>query len=474
MTTPGKDESYRDKISTVDEDGKRVWIHPKKPSGKWYDRRTYVSYLLLILLFSGPFIRIGGEPLLMFNVLERKFVLFGQVFWPQDFNYFAFAMITLVVFVILFTVTFGRLFCGWICPQTIFMEMLFRKIEYAIDGDWKQQQALKKQAWNGKKIGKRALKYSLFYAISFVIANVFLAYIIGSEELFQIISDSPANHKGGLAAIVIFSFIFFFVFSYFREQVCTSICPYGRLQGVLLDKNSIIITYDEVRGENRGLFKKGEDRKAAGKGDCIDCGACVHVCPTGIDIRNGTQLECINCTACIDACNFMMEKTGLEQGLIRYDSDAGIKEGKTFTFTPKMKAYTTVLGLLVVIFFALIFSRGDIQTTILKARGQVYQERPDSTISNLYNFIVINKSNEDLPIHFKIEKGKGKIEVVGQAELMMEKQSSVEGAMFIIMDRADLTDSKMELEIGVYSGKEKLEEVDLHFTGPKKHRTLKH
>ena len=474
MTTPGKDESYRDKISTVGEDGKRVWVYPKKPSGKWYNRRTYVSYLLLILLFTGPFIRIGGEPLLMFNILERKFVLFGQVFWPQDFNYFAFAMITLVVFVILFTVTFGRLFCGWVCPQTIFMEMLFRKIEYAIDGDWKQQQALKKQKWNAEKIGKRVVKHLLFYLISFTIANVFLAYIIGSDELISIITDNPKDHIGGLSAILLFSLIFFFVFSYFREQVCTSICPYGRLQGVLLDKNSVIITYDEVRGEDRALFKKGEDRSSAGKGDCIDCGACVNVCPTGIDIRNGTQLECINCTACIDACDFIMEKTGQEPGLIRYDSDAGVKEGKTLTFTPRIKAYSAVLGILVVIFFALIFSRGEIQTTILKARGQVYQERPDSTISNLYNFIVINKSNEDLPIHFVLEEGKGKIEVIGQNELMMEKQGSVEGAIFVIMNRSEITDSKMEIEIGVYTGDRRLEEVELHFTGPKKHRTLKH
>jgi cytochrome c oxidase accessory protein FixG len=207
-----------------------------------------VSYALLILLFAGPHIKIGGEPMLLFNVLERKFVIFGQVFWPQDFYIFAIALVFGVVFIILFTVIFGRLFCGWVCPQTIFMEMVFRRIEYWIEGDWTHQKKLDQMPWTKEKIRKRILKHGIFWGISFLIANTFLAYIIGAEELWAIQTTHPKEHIGGLIALVIFTTVFYGVFARLREQVCTTICPYGRLQGVLLDRNSIVITYDHVRG----------------------------------------------------------------------------------------------------------------------------------------------------------------------------------------------------------------------------------
>ena len=251
-------ESYRDSIATVDEKGKRIWIYPKKPKGWFYDKRKVLSYVLLLFLFAGPYIKIGGEPLLMVNILERKFVLFGQVFWPQDFYIFALGMITFVVFIILFTVVFGRLFCGWICPQTIFMEMVFRRIEYWIEGDFKHQKKLNAASWNAEKIRKKLLKHSIFWGISFLIANTFLSYVIGYEALWEIILDNPADHVGGLIAIIIFTTVFYLVFSQMREQVCTTVCPYGRLQGVLLDKNSLVVAYDHVRGEGtagRGKFR---------------------------------------------------------------------------------------------------------------------------------------------------------------------------------------------------------------------------
>ena len=210
------------------------------------------------------------------------------------------------------------------------MEMVFRRIEYFIEGDYKHQQKLNKGPWNIDKIFLKSVKHIAFFGISFLIANTFLAYIIGSDELWNIQIVSPAQHIEGLIIITIFSFVFYGVFAFMREQVCTTICPYGRLQGVLLDRKSIIVAYDYIRGEGRGKFSKNEERKEVGKGDCIDCNQCVDVCPTGIDIRNGTQLECVNCTACIDACNFMMEKTGLEKGLIRLDSEDGIKNSIPF------------------------------------------------------------------------------------------------------------------------------------------------
>ncbi|HRP61174.1 MAG TPA: cytochrome c oxidase accessory protein CcoG, partial [Vicingus sp.] len=335
-----RDDSFRNKITTVNEDGKRKWLYPKKPKGKFTNYRTYLSYLLLAILFAIPWIKIDGEPFLMFNVVTRKFVLFGQVFWPQDFHIFGLIMISMIIFIVLFTTVYGRVFCGWICPQTIFMEMVYRKIEYWIDGDYKEQQLLKKQPWDLEKIGKRGLKYSLFYLIAVIISHTFLAYIIGSDELLKIQRAPIKEHLGGFIAILAFSWVFFFVFAWFREQVCLIVCPYGRLQGVMLDRNSLVVAYDYIRGEGRAKFRKNEDRKEARKGDCIDCNQCVNVCPTGIDIRNGTQLECINCTACMDACDHMMESVKQPIGLIRIDSENAIAEGKRVKFSTRSKAYT--------------------------------------------------------------------------------------------------------------------------------------
>ena len=424
--------SFRDSLSTVDAQGKRVWVYPKKPQGKFYNARTWVSIGLLIILFGGPFVRINGEPLLLLNVLERKFVIFGQVFWPQDFYLFGLAMIMLVVFIILFTAVYGRLFCGWVCPQTIFMEMVFRKIEYWIEGDYTAQRALDRRDWDRDKIVKKIGKHLIFFALSFLIANTFLAYIIGSEALLEIITDPPEAHLAGLGAILVFTGSFYFVFARLREQVCISICPYGRLQGVLLDRQSTVVAYDYRRGEARGKFRKNEDRDAAGKGDCIECQQCVHVCPTGIDIRNGTQLECVNCTACIDACDAIMEKVNLPKGLIRYASEAGIAEGKEKHWTTRNIAYTVVLLLLTGAMMTLLALRTDVETSILRTPGMMYQEQENNQISNLYNVKVINKTNEALSVHFRLMDKQGTLRMVGQETLAVPRQGTGQGAMFIV------------------------------------------
>ncbi|MBP8240367.1 MAG: cytochrome c oxidase accessory protein CcoG, partial [Saprospiraceae bacterium] len=362
-------EEYRDHIATVDEHGKRIWIYPKKPKGRFTNMRTVLSGILLAFLFGMPFIKFNGEPFLLFNIIERKFILFGIVFMPQDFHLFGLAMLTLLVFIVLFTVVFGRLFCGWVCPQTIFMEMVFRKIEYWIEGDSSAQRKLNAAPWTSEKIIKKTGKLAVFFLIAVLVSNTFLAYILGIDEVIKIATEPVSQHLGGFIAMILFSFAFFFVFAYLREQVCVAICPYGRLQGVLLDHNSIVITYDHVRGEPRGKIKK--EKKTAGSpvsdiaasvtqaaadakplGDCIDCKLCVHVCPTGIDIRNGTQLECVNCTACIDACDEVMDKVSRPRGLIRYDSHNGIIEKRRRIFTPRVIAYTIFLAILLGLNFA--------------------------------------------------------------------------------------------------------------------------
>lgn len=457
------DESFRDSIATINEDGKRNWIYPKKPTGKLYTARGITSIVYLILLFGLPFIKVNGEPLFLLNVLERKFILFGVIFWPQDFILFGLGMLTFLVFIVLFTVAFGRLFCGWACPQTVFMEMIFRKIEYWIEGDGNEQKKLAAQPWTGEKIRKKSLKWSIFYVISFIIANTFLAYIIGVDELFIIITEPVAHHTGGLVALLIFTTVFFFVFAWFREQACLIVCPYGRLQGVMLDKNSIVVAYDYVRGEPRHKLKKGETEEF---GDCVDCALCVKVCPTGIDIRNGTQLECVNCTACIDACDEVMEKVHRPKGLIRYDSEEGIKSKTPLKFTRRLAAYSAVLTLLVGILVTLLVTRTEIETKVLRAGGQTFQENEATqTISNLYNVSVINKSRNKYNIEFKIENKEASIRLVGQPIVLLP-EGKANSTFFIDMSRASIEERKTKLEIGVYANGEKLETVKTNFLGP--------
>lgn len=459
------EEEFRDHVSTIDNEGKRIWIFPKKPWGPWFTKRKIVSYFLLAFLFLAPHIKIGGHQLLLFNILDRKFIIFGKVFWPQDMYLFAFAMIIAVVFVILFTVIYGRIFCGWICPQTIFMEMVFRRIEYWIEGDWTHQKKLSKQKWDGEKIRKRVLKHTIFWIISFLIANTFLAYIIGSDALWQIQTDPVQKHLGGLISIIVFTTVFYLVFSRLREQVCTTICPYGRLQGVLLDQNSMVVAYDHVRGEGRAKFKKDEDRQAVGKGDCIDCNQCVQVCPTGIDIRNGTQLECVNCTACIDACDHIMDSVGTDKGLIRFVSENGIKNRTGFEWTRRVKAYTVLLGVLLIAFVALLITRKDFETNINRQRGTTYQSNGDGMLSNIFEINLTNKTQKEYKITLELDEPHGEIEMVVK-KLVLKKESLLKERFIVKLPYSDLENGMKKITIKVLGNGEVIETTTTRFIGP--------
>lgn len=461
-----KSEAFRDSIGTITEEGKRNWIYPKKTHGKFYNARTIVSIVYLIVFFTLPWIKIDGEPLFLFNIIERKFILFGQIFWPQDFFIFVFAMLTFLVFIVLFTVVFGRIFCGWVCPQTIFMEMVFRKIEYWIDGDADKQRALAKMAWNQEKILKRSAKFIAFFALSFVIANYFLSYLIGMDRVMLYMREGIFEHLSVFIPLLFFSVVFFFVYWWFREQACIIVCPYGRLQGVMLDPNSIVVAYDHVRGEPRSKFKKHRD-EAEKIGDCVDCFECVKVCPTGIDIRNGTQLECVNCTACIDACDAIMTKFNRPTGLIKYASENNIAKGEKTKFTTRTKAYTAVLVVLLSILVVLLFSRKDIQTNVMRAQGMLYQEQPNNQISNLYNITLVNKTRKDIPVTLELEEPKvpGAIKMVGNG-LVVPKEAMGNGVFFIYVDKNKFTKRHNKIKVGVYSKGKKIDVVKTSFLAP--------
>lgn len=473
METP-ENEAFRDTIGTLTSEGKRKWVFPKKPSGKFYKYRKYVSYILLTILIAAPFIKINGNQFMLFNVLERRFNIFGYPFWPQDFYIFVIMMITGVVFIIFFTVAFGRIFCGWICPQTIFMEMVFRRIEYWIDGDRGAQIRLDKQVWNAEKIRKRVLKWIIFFLISFIIANVFLAYFIGSDKLIQYVVDGPHNHINTLISLLIFTGVFYFIFAWFREQVCIIACPYGRLQGVLLDDKSIIVAYDHKRGEKevgRAKFRKNEDRELSGKGDCIDCFQCVNVCPTGIDIRNGTQLECINCTACIDACDDIMDAVNLPRGLIRYASEENIEKKAKFTFTPRLKGYTAVLFILVGVLTGLLFLRSEVEANVLRLPGQLYERKEGNIISNVFTYKLLNKTTREIhDIEFKLKSHKGKVIPVKQGSINVPAQGMSEGTFFIELNNGALSGDKNKVILEVYGDGQIIETTQVQFLGPRSYK----
>lgn len=467
-------EKFRDSIGTIDSEGKRAWVFPKKPKGIFYKYRKWVSYFLLLILVVSPFLKINGNQFLMFNVLERKFSIFSFPFWPQDFHIFVIMMIIGVVFIVLFTVAFGRIFCGWMCPQTIFLEMVFRRIEYWIEGDRGKQMKLAKQAWNAEKIKKRITKWVIFFVISFLIANVFLAYLIGGDRLIREITDGPMNHTSTLISLLIFTGVFYFVFAWFREQVCIIACPYGRLQGVLLDNKSVIVAYDHKRGEReegRARFKKDENREELGKGDCIDCSLCVKVCPTGIDIRNGTQLECINCTACIDACDSIMESVNLPKGLISYTSEDHIEKKEKFKFTPRLKGYVAVLVILIGVLVGMLFLRNSVEANVLRLPGQLFEHKENNIISNVYTFKVVNKTSEDIEnVKFKLISHEGTIKLVSHDVFTVPAQGLSEGTLFIEVKANLLKDDKERIHIGIYSGAILIESTSTSFLGPRSYR----
>ncbi len=460
------DQSFRDTIATVDKKGDRVWIYPKKPKGKFYNARTYVSWLLLAVFFAGPFISIGGRPLLLLNFIERKFIILGVAFWPQDFYLFLLAMITFVVFIVMFTAVFGRVWCGWACPQTVFMEMVFRKIEYLIEGDARQQRKLNQMPMNAEKFFKKFLKHSIFAAISFSIGNIFMAYIVGKDEWFKIVSASPFEHFSGFIAVLAFSGVFYFVFSYFREQACVIVCPYGRFQSVLLDKSSIVVSYDFIRGEKRGRISKKKG-PAPDQGDCVDCNQCVEVCPTGIDIRNGTQLECVNCTACMDACNSVMDKVKKPRGLIRYSSYNAIAEGVKKIITPRVMGYGVLLVLLVSIVTTLLVTRSPIDVTILRAPGTLYTTLQNGNISNIYSVEIVNKTFDDMPLQLKLDNKSGKLSLAG-GKLVLKADNISKSALIIEMPKSALIPGRNTLYIDVISNGKILNHYKTSFLAPEK------
>ncbi|MEN8202445.1 MAG: cytochrome c oxidase accessory protein CcoG [Bacteroidota bacterium] len=450
------DISFRDRPINLDEQGNRKWVYAKKPKGKWYTRRSIFSWFVLLFFIAVPFIRVNGNPFVLLDITSRKFIIFGAIFWAQDTLILALLMLSFVLFIILFTVTFGRLWCGWACPQTIFLEMVFRKVEYLIEGDYRKRFKLDNSPWTLEKALKKTAKHSTFILISVAMTNTFLLWFIGTEKWFILISDPVSEHMSSFVIMLLVSGFFYWVYSSFREQICTMVCPYGRMQGVLLDSKSIVVSYD---------YKRGEPRGAKSSGDCIDCRQCISVCPTAIDIRNGTQLECINCSACIDQCNSVMKATGKDPGLIRFDSEQGIQHGHQSIWNPRNRAYSVVLLILFSFFIYTLLSRPIIETTILRTPGLLYQENSDQTISNVYNLKIVNKTHDKLPLEIRLLSHEGEIKMAGTL-MEIEDQSLFETTFILYILSDHLQSDKTEVEFGIYSKGELIETYKTSFVSP--------
>ena len=460
---------FRDHLSTADEQGRRKWLYPQQPRGRYYRARAWLAWVLLAVMFGGPFVKINGNPLLMVNVLERKFSVLGVIFWPQDNLVFALGFLLFLTGIAVFTAAFGRLWCGWTCPQTVLMEMVFRRIEYFIEGDGPRRRALEGAPWSAGKLARKGAKHAIFFVLSFVIGNTLLAYIIGLDELRQIVTDDPRRHLAGLAFMLLFTLLFYGIFARFREQACTFICPYGRLQSTLLDENTIVVAYDYKRGEKRGPLRRTESllqRSARGGGDCVACFKCVSVCPTGIDIRNGTQMECVNCTACIDACDEVMDRVRRPRGLIRFASLDGIEKAAPLRLTPRLAGYGAILLALAAGLAALLLTRSDVDTTLLRAPGLLFSQTPGGKISNLYLLKLTNKTRYDKPVELRLENIAGSLTVLGgQLNVPAEKQT--EASVLVEIAPDNLASGNTPVVVGVYCAGKRIDKIKTVFIGPR-------
>ncbi|MFZ4741329.1 MAG: cytochrome c oxidase accessory protein CcoG [Bacteroidales bacterium] len=448
-------EAFRDRPLNLDEAGNTKRILAKQPKGKWYNRRTVFAWFCILFLVLAPIIKINGNPLMLLDIANRKFSLFGNLFFAQDTFIMALIMLVTVVCIVLFTVIYGRLWCGWACPQTIFLEMIYRRIEYLFEGNPRNN--LKNKKDGPFFIFRRIGKHLSFIIISFIITNVFLMWFTGPDKLIEIISSPINENQLGFIFMVGVSLFYYFVYAYLREQICTVFCPYGRLQGVLLDSRSISVIYD---------FKRGEPRGRKNEGDCIDCGQCIAVCPTGIDIKNGSQYECINCTACIDECNNVMEKINKPVNLIRFDSYHGIETGKKSIFNARTYAYSAVLLILIFVLGFTVSNRNSIDVSIIRMPGTMCQIIDSTNVSNIYNVKIINKTNKAKHIAFKLMEIQGvNLEFTNDISLI-EEGKTIETVLMIKLPKQLLTGRTTNLEIGIFENNTMIAKTVINFIGP--------
>ncbi|UCD75940.1 MAG: cytochrome c oxidase accessory protein CcoG [Phycisphaerales bacterium] len=372
-------------LSTLNADGTRRWLRPRLSKGRFLKWRRIVGYCLIVIFVALPHLRINGKPPILLDLPNRQFTFFGATFLPTDTLLLALLFLSFFIGIFLITALFGRIWCGWGCPQTVYMELVYRPIERLFDG-----RSYRDGGRTPVHPMRRAGKYAVFFVVSLVLAHTFLAYFVSSETLARWMTRSPLEHPTAFIIVAVVTTLMMLDFCLFREQVCTLMCPYGRFQSVLLDRQSLIVSYDEKRGEPRGKRRRGEEA-----GDCVDCRLCVLTCPTGIDIRGGLQMECINCTQCIDACDSVMDRLNRPRGLIRYSSQEAIEGGRRQLIRPRVVLYPLLLMVVVSLFGLALAGRSPVDVSFLRNRGSVFHVLDSGSVENKVHLKLTNRAPRD-------------------------------------------------------------------------------
>ena len=438
-------------LSTLNPDGSRRWLDPRLSRGRFLRARRAVAWLLLVLFTATPFLRVNGKPVLLLDVAAREFTVFGTTLLPTDTLLLALLLLVVFVTIFLLTALFGRVWCGWACPQTVYMEFVYRPIE-----------RLFRKKSGATSAASQVGKYAVYLLVSFVVANTFLAYFVGSDRLLEWMTGSPADHPGAFLIMAVVTALMLLDFAYAREQVCTLMCPYGRFQSVMLDRDSLIIGYDTARGEPRGPLRKREEPRE--RGDCVDCHLCVRTCPTGIDIRDGLQMECIGCAQCIDACDEVMDKIGRPRGLIRYSSQNAMETGARRLLRPRVVIYPVVLVLLLTALFFAAKDRARVDLTFLRTRTTPYTVRDDGRVQNQVRVKLTNRGEE--PRRYRLSlAGDGEL-ICPQQSIVLPPGDSASEGIFVILPRDRFERGRAAITLVVTDEVGTVERFEHHVLGP--------
>ncbi|MGJ8654942.1 MAG: cytochrome c oxidase accessory protein CcoG [Akkermansiaceae bacterium] len=451
-------------VSTINDDGSKAIIHPADVSGKFTTLRRITAVILLVVYAVLPWIEINGSPAVFLNIAERRFHLFGITLFANDLWVLFFLISGMAFSLFVLSSVVGRVWCGWYCPYTVFLDHVYRRVERWIEGDAPKRKQLDKAPWSSGKIVKRGFKWFCYVIISLILAHIFLSYFISISELWEHMKTNPKEHLGEFYFVLAFTAVFTFTFGWFREQFCIIMCPYGRFQSALTDDDTITVTYDNVRGDPRGKKRKGVVDTSIG--DCVDCKRCISVCPTGIDIRNGIQLECVACSACIDACNDIMVKLDRPKGLIRYDSRNGVDTGKRKIFRARTYLYGVFVLLgAAVLGFTLYKKARPFHAEVSRFTGASYISNEDG-VRNLFEFHITNKRKQDMTFSVK-GQGAAEIQFSEMEPITITELDTRSFTMGVFTNKADYDGSKnIQFTITSSDGSDMI--LNAKFSGPNK------
>lgn len=465
-------------LSTLNADGSRRWLKPRLSPGKFLTGRRFVAYALILIFTVIPHLRLNSKPLVLLDIIKREFTIFGKTFLPTDTLLLSLLLMIGFLSIFLITAMLGRVWCGWACPQTVYLEFVYRPLERLFEG---APGSRKKKSQMGLR---KVLRFVTYFIVSAFIAHTFLAYFVGTENLRHWIFSSPHEHPIAFMVMAATTGLMLFDFGFFREQVCVVVCPYARLQSALLDRDSMIITYDYNRGEPRGKAKRSKKKLEAGqaitlpvveeldrRGDCIDCTMCVQTCPTGIDIRDGLQLECIGCAQCVDACNTVMEKIGRPLGLIRYSSQRAIEEGKSKLIRPRVIIYPLILAALITAFSIVLLNKNDAEFLLLRERGLPFQTMSSGEVMNQMRVRITNRTSEEAAYAIEIVDQPDLILEVGQNPVTVAPGQQVSERVLIKADPSFFDTSPKTITIRVSDGADFSKEKPFIIHGPRQRGT---